>query len=482
MKKWLLGLVAGLFSLCAGAQEYPELGAKLEEYFTALSGESAAVQNAECDFLIESCKDSLVRQFVTLKIYDHYLRSKIMGDDAVAVHVAQKWLLSGAVKMHSEEDLMNADIYVTFNKSSLIGAQAPLLTLKDPSGKAVKVPAAGKYSVLYFYSTDCPTCKAESAALEELAVSGTYPVSIFAVNVGDDAAAWKAYRPQLLGVRHVWDPEMKSDWQMKYGVLKTPWMLLVSPSGEILGRGLDTPSLKMLLAREFSTGAYQYGEKAQMARYEQLFAAYGDTLKPAHVLDVADYMAARTIGEGNMDAFKQVEGDLLYYLSNQRTEAYRDAVIPFVNRYIRMPDVWTTEEDRLQVVSLGDFMAELAARTPVGSEVPDLTVPGTLRRHKCLFVRDGKTGRYALRKLKGHPGYVVFYSAGCTSCKETLEAVDRLVKENARARVLLVDMDALMSDEPELATTLLNTFDLTVMPYVIELDKKGVIRHRYVKL
>ena len=109
MKKLLLSLSALLVSLGALAQQpYPELGAKLDQYFIALAGEPAAVQNEECDFLIETCQDSLVRQYTALKIYDHYLKSKIMGDDAVAVHVARKWFLSGDVKMKTDEDLLNA--------------------------------------------------------------------------------------------------------------------------------------------------------------------------------------------------------------------------------------------------------------------------------------------------------------------------------------------------------------------------------------
>lgn len=483
MRKWLLCLLAGLVSAWAvQAQDYPELGAKLEEYFTALAGENAAVQSAECDFLIESCRDSLVRQYVTLKIYEHYLGSKIMGDDAVAVHVADKWLLSGAVPMHSETDLMNARIYAEFNRNSLIGQQAPAIRLKDSGGGTVKLPVPGTYSVLYFYDTACATCKVESARLSELALSAEYPVNVYAIYVGEDASSWKTTQATFLGVHHLWDPGMEGDWQQQYGVLKTPWMLLVSPSGTILGRGLDTPSLKMLLAREFSATAYEYGTEAQMEGYAQMFAAYGDTLHTGHILDVADYLAARTIGEGDEAAFKQVEGNLLYFLSQQRGEVYKDAIGPFVDQYIHMPDIWSSQEDQEQVVSLGFFLKEMTARTPVGTPVPDLTVPGTLRRHRCLFVKDPRTGEFALRGLKGRPAYVVFYSAGCTLCQETLEAVDSLVTANRRVRVLLVNVDALMKDQPEKARELLDTFDLTAMPFILELDRKGVIRHRYVQL
>lgn len=462
MKKFILAICAGIIALGARAQEYPELGAKLEQYFAALAGEPAAVQNNECDFLIESCRDSLVRQYVALKIYDHYLRSKIMGDDAVAVHVAQKWFLSGKVKMHSEDDLRNADIYATFNRSSLIGQQAPAATLKDRSGATVSVPVKGEYTVLYFYAPDCSTCKATSAQLKKLVDSGEYAFRLVDVNVNN--------------------PGPDEDWQMNYGVLKTPWMFLIGPSGKILGRGLDVPSLKMLLGREYSTGTYVYGSDIQMERYSQMFDAYGDTLKVSDVLDVADYMAARTFGEGDIDSFKQVEGDLLYFLAGRREEVYKDAIIPFADKYLDVPDVWTEPSDTANVISLGHFLADITSRTPVGSRVPDLKVPGVLRRKPCLFAKDGKEGEFALRKLRGKPAYVVFYTGGCNACKETLDDVAALIVSKPKARVLLVDMDELMSSNPDLAETLLETFDLTAMPFILELDKKGNITHRYVDL
>lgn len=463
MKKLFALVVALLTGLGAFAQEpYQELGAKLDEYFTALAGESVSVQSAECDFLIESCKDSLVRQYVTLKIYSHYLNSRILGDDAVAVHIADKWLLSGLVPTHTPDELAGAEVYATFNRSSLIGCKAPSVSVVDDSGAGVNVPVAGEYTVLYFYAPGCSTCKAQTAALKELVDSGEFPFSLVSVNVQEQ-------------------PE-DSSWQLDYGVLKTPWMFLINPSGEILGRGLDVPALRMLLGREFATGSYEYGSPSQMERYDQMFAAYGDTLSKAHVMDVAGYLAARTFGEGDIDAFKQVEGDLLYYMAARRDEALKDAVIPFTAKYLEIPDVWTTSSDTLQVLSLGKFLCELTSRTPVGSTVPPIDVYGTLRRKPCLFARGSKTGTFNLAKLRGKPAYAVFYTGGCSSCQETLEQVTAMVTAKPQVRVLLVDMDALMSEYPDTANLLLETFDLTVMPYIIELDRKGVIMHRYVDL
>lgn len=484
MKKWIAAALLCVVSWSLLAQEpYPELGSKLEEYFTALAGENAAVQSAECDYLIESCQDSLVRQYVAIKIYDHYLRSHIMGDDAVAVHIADKWFLSGAIAMKTEEDLLNARIYAEFNRSSLIGADAPVLTLFAPDGSTVDVPAAGGYSVLYFYDTACSTCKLETARLKRMVEEAEYPLDIFAVYTGQDADAWKTWRENFEGVTHLWDPSISSDWQRQYGILKTPGLFLISPAGKILGRGLDTPALKILLNQQYSKGQYLYGESGQMERYRQLFSAYGDTLKVSHILEVADYLAARTFGEGDQDSFKQIAGDFLYYLSSRKEEVYKDACKPFVERYIKgLPEVWSTEEDKAQVVSLGEMLVDLTSRTPVGSVVPDITVHGTLRRKPCLFRKGSKEGVFSLPKLKGNPTYILFYTGDCPYCRETMEAVDALVKSNRRTQVLVVDMDALFTDYPEEARLMLDTFDLSGMPFVLQLDRKGVVQHRYVKL
>jgi thiol-disulfide isomerase/thioredoxin len=482
MRKWLLTAFACLLTLSLRAQSYEELGAKLEEYFTVLAGESAAVQNAECDFLISACQDSLVRQYVALKVYDHYLQSKIMGDEAVAVHVAEKWFLSGEIPMHSDGDLLNAQVFVMFNKNSLIGMQAPVITLKDSTGRAVQIPAAEGYSVLYFYDTSCSTCKVETPRLRRFMEESDYPLTVYAINVGDLADAWEQYRGNLPGAVHLWDPEHESDWQLQYGVLQTPKMFLLAPGGEILGRGLDVPALKMLLSKELSTDRYVYGEPAQMERYKQLFAAYGDTLTTAHIQDVADYLAARTFGEGNVSAFKQTMGDLLYYLSSQRSEAYREAIGPIVEKYIRLGEVWNTPEDKAQILSLADLLLDFSNRSPVGSLVPDVQVPGVLRRKGCLFVRASRPGTYSLRKLKGNPAYVVFYSPDCSTCKETLAAVDALVKGNRKVRVLLVDMDSLYENDMDKAVELLDSFDLSALPFVLELAPDGTVLRRYVQL
>ena len=40
-------------------------------------------------------------------------------------------------------------------------------------------------------------------------------------------------------------------------------------------------------------------------------------------------------------------------------------------------------------------------------------------------------------------------------------------------------MDALLTDYPEEGSLLLDTFDLSALPQIIELDRNGVVKQRY---
>lgn len=489
MKRILSLFAALLIAGAAWAQQvdtsrFDALGAKLEEYFTALQGESVDVQNEEVDFIISSCTDPGVKQWVATYVYDHYLNSKIMGEEAVAVHVAKEWFLNGKIPMANDIDLMNARIFVQFNENSLVGMAAPRITLLDTRGASVTIPEKGKYGLLYFYDTSCSSCKMESALLKNYLSSNTFPLEFYAIYTGSDEGAWKRYRESDLnvdGAIHLWDPQFESDFQMQYGVLQTPQMVLVGKDGRILGRKLDTPALGMLISREKGGNEYSYGDQAQMAFFSELFAQYADGPKAENVEEVASYIAERTLGEGDMEQYKQMEGDLLYYLYSHGNAEFKEGTVAFVDKYILGTEgIWTEASDTLNVISLAEMMKSLLSRTPVGTSVPDITVPGVLRRRPCLFRKGTKEGEYKLSIVS--PAYVVFYSESCSACQETLEAVDNLIASNRKAKVLLVNMDKILESDPALGARLLDTFDLSGMPFIIKLGKGGKIEQKYLKL
>ncbi len=510
---------------CAGQIDSTRLAAldeRLEEYFRTLEPERIEVKNKECDLLIDSASDSLLRRHIALKIYDHYLESPVMGDEAVAIHLTDTWFATGLIDMGGDEVLLNAKVYADFNRQSLLGMQAPLAEMETPEGQTIEIGGhASRYRVLFFYDTECSKCKLETILLRSKLNTKNWPIDVYAVYTGVDPDAWKEWRDSKFNVRatrtkvvHLWDPEVASDYQMKYGVIQTPRMFLIDRSGTIIGRGMDTRALEQLLDIVLSSADYEYGGPASISLMDKLFATYGETpdsLSQVHadlsqnssdrslslpkrrhgrldrslslpkrpsaenVLDVAKTLEFRTLSKGDTTFFKHLEGDLLYWLTSQRKEALKEGIIPFLNEYIlSRPEIWNTPDDTLKVVGLARMMKDLLSRTPVGSDLPkakDFTSIPLRSDSNISSLRDW-TKKWNRLRRKG--GYIVFHTEGCPVCKAELSAADSL-----GLRTLDVNVDEIMVTNPALAKSLLDTFDLSSMPLILQVSRNGIILRRY---
>ena len=449
----------------------------LARYVETLEGEDVAVKMEECDLLIEAATDSLVRERIARKLYDHYRHSPVMGDEAVAIHLTDKWFATGRVSMSSDVELMDAKVFAAFNRQSLIGMPAPGMELEDTLGRPAALSpgrTGGRMAVLYFYDTGCVKCRAETIVLRGVLEDGDYPVDFYAVYTGSDPEAWREWRTGKWNINapstrfhHFWDPDLSSDFQRKYGVLSTPKVFLVAADGTILGRNLDPPALVQLLRHFLSDPVYVYGGAETAALFDRLFADVADGEDgsagrlSAEVLSVASLLEERTLPRGDTLSYKHLEGDLLYYLLNRREEGFKLAGPSFLDRYIlSRPRIWRTRADTLQVITLARMMDDLWSRTPVGSRLPKFPLPGWNR-------------------LRRRGGWLVFHTPGCGNCAEVLATLDSLSALSPRKVLLTVDMDALLADDPDLAARLFDTFDLSVMPYVTQIGRRGKVTRKY---
>lgn len=450
-----------------------ELDSRLEMYFSALEAEPAEVKIEECDALIGSATDSLLRQRIALKMYSHYFNSPLMGDETVAIHLTDKWFSPGKIRMGNETDLLEAKLFAMFNRQSLIGMAAPEVTLVDPSGAHVTIPftesgaeGPARFQLLYFYDTDCAKCKIESPMLRSLLDDKDYPVDVFAVYVGREEDKWTFWRESTFRVKapsanviHLWDPDDSSEFQMRYGVTSTPKMFLVDPSGVIIGRNLDTDSLEKLMDARLAALRYDYGGEEAFALLDKLFSTYGVKVSPEDVMEVASMLESRTLARGDTVSFKHLEGDLLYYLAAKRGEGYKEGTSLFIKDYIlSRPEVWRTPEDSLRVVGMASMLESMISKAPVGSVIPKTSIKGW-------------------NKLRRKGGFFLFTTPGCPVC-----ATETAAAEYMRLAYLKVDMSALERESPELARELLDFFDLSSLPHIIQTGRKGVIKRRYLSL
>ena len=486
MKRLLLiaALLVSTFCFAQNADSLARaaLGERLKEYYKAIERESLDVQARECDFLIGSVSDSLVRQFVALDIYHHYADSPLMGAENVAVYVYDKWFDTGKVKMKSEADRITAKVYAEFNRQSLIGKKAPAILLESLDGTQVDIfgpeDSSKKYRIMYFYDTDCSKCKLETILLKNLLSVKDYPVDLYAIYVGSDRDAWIKYINESLVVptaRHFWDPSFESDFQRKYGVLQTPRMLLIGPDGVIIGRGLDARALETLLDAKFAEKKLEYGGPESEALFDGIFAASQGRPSVGEVKGIADYIHDRTIGRGDTLMFRQMAGDYLYYLASRSGEGYKEGLKYHIEKNLSgQPSVWRSADDSLKVVGFSQIMLDLLSKAVPGSKISSVKVPGelyTLNKQKAVKVRLDKVGK----KLNT----IIFYTEGCNVCAaEKKAALEAITDKNSA--VLMVNMDKIFAENPSLASLLLESFDLSSLPFIIQTDSSGTILRRYI--
>lgn len=457
------------------------LSDKLDEYFDAIKALDVDAQKEEVDFLIGTATDSLVRQFVAVKVYDHYLGSPVMGAEAVAIHVLDKWFFDGSVKMYDDVDLLHARIFADFNRQSLIGEKAPqlsLLTYDDEPASLYSAPSE-KYSVLYFYDTGCAKCKLENIRLTEAFKEKSYPIEFYAVYAGDNKDQWKKYQNNKfnfegISVTHLWDPEIDSDFQRKYGVLQTPRMFLISPDGTIVGRGLDTAALVQLLDAALTEVKLEYGDNESSELFDKLL---GPVPTRREIADVAKMLQELTLDKGDRLMYRQLIGDYLYYLAPKTGEEFKEGLYEFIPRYILgREDIWSSEDDRMKVVGFAEIMNDLLSKAAPRTTIADLKVDG-------IYIRNGKekTCRKNLRKLRGLVNIVIFHTEGCHICEAEI-AQARELAETPKLNVFLVNVDKTISENPSLSTRLFDSFDLSSLPFILMTDRKGHIMARYITL
>lgn len=466
------------------------LSDKLEEYFAAIEREGVQVQQQECDFLIDSAADSLVRQFIALKAYDHYLNSPVMGSEAVAVYIVDTWFIPGKVRMKNDVDLLNARVFADFNRQSLVGMQAPQLTLHSLAGEEVSLflkddairGQRDRFSILYFYDTDCSKCKIETILLRNILEDNDFPVNLIAVYAGDDRASWEEYASRQLSIEsdevmtvHLWDPELDSDFQRKYGVLQTPRIFLIRPDGTIMGRGLDVEALYLMLRNVFADVQLTYGSDESVQLFDGILASDNAPVSADRVKELAGYISSSTLPKGDTLMFRQLSGDLLYYLATRSGEGVKEGLKHLIETNIYgQPEVWDSADDSLKVIGFADIMDDLLSKAEIGTPVPGFKVPA-----QKITCRGPRNGTFRLNRLKGSENIIVFFTEGCELCAAEKNAIRQIASDNRKVVALFVNVDEILASAPSLADELFDSFDLSSLPYIILTDRKGLVVRRY---
>ena len=493
VRRFLAGLVLLLalpFSPAAFAQDSLDthlsdvLLAKLDEYVPAIQALPLAQQDEEVDFLISSCKDKSLRERVAEELFHRFHDSKIMGSENVAVHIYDRWFADGTLSFSEAGTELAARIFAEFNRASLIGAKAGSIVLEDAEDREFKLEpgSSGRPCVLFFYDVDCPKCRIESIMLRNILENADYPVDVYLICLALDKDAWTGYVESNfdmdLNRTAIWNlraSRSNPDCLNKYGIMQTPRMFLVDAEGTVVGRQLSSTVLDRMLSAMFKVPELEYGSDESANLYDNIFSSF-DGVGASDVMAVADHIGKRTLVElKDTTLFRQMTGDLLYYLTNRKEEGFRMARGEFARKDILdRPDIWKTADDSLKVVSLALLLESVSLKTPLGETVPDLCLPGVLH-DRWDAVRLHREREWRLRRLKADEVIVIFHLEGCGDFRAEIEAVPDYIATHRKSKILLVDLQKATEADPSLP----DSFDLSSTPFLVSFDRKGRVLRKY---
>lgn len=174
----------------------PVLANKMTYYITKLTVQSPDSINKEADMLAERARPNKeVYKYVVHTITSKYEDSKVMGMEAVLVHMGQKYYCNGQAWWLNEKKLEEFCDRVDHMAPLLIGNPAVDLILADTAGNWKRLyDVNARFTVLFFWDPGCGHCKKVLPKLKEFYdIYKTKGVEVFAVCTELENEEWIKY-------------------------------------------------------------------------------------------------------------------------------------------------------------------------------------------------------------------------------------------------------------------------------------------------
>ena len=234
---------------------------KMERYLEKLTVQHPDSISISADILVEKSRaNDEVFKYVVNYITSTYERSKIMGMDAVFVHMVEKYYITNQCTWVDSTNLVNLTKKAQKIAPNLIGIKAS--EFQDDYGRPFMKDTLGiihtldeinaDYTVLVFFGPTCGHCKKEMPKIkntvDSLIIIG-FNIETFAVATEFDKEEWKKFINEqgtgswinVADINH--DPEgnpvASSDWRDKYDIYSTPVVYLLDKEKMILAKRIN---------------------------------------------------------------------------------------------------------------------------------------------------------------------------------------------------------------------------------------------------
>lgn len=229
----------------------PVFEPRIDKFINVFSMRQPDSVSASCQRVIDrSLQNEEVFKFTLTKLFNKYAKFKYMGDETVVYQLAMKYYIPKTAKW--VDSAQYAKIYdrVAKMQYNLMGMKGKELIMKDSAGNYHSLHSLNSlYTILVFWDETCGTCRKSMKEIKDFYdKTPRDSVDVYAVNIGRDLPAWKAYIVENnLNFINVVDPKDFNNFRINYDIFSYPVIYILDKDKKIIARKIPAASMEDLI-------------------------------------------------------------------------------------------------------------------------------------------------------------------------------------------------------------------------------------------
>lgn len=192
-------------------------------------------------------------RFYLSYFYNDIVKKRIVGMDAVVVHMVDNYYSKGKAPWLDEENLAKITDNANRLRNTLIGKTAPNIQLFQEDGTPWELyKDSSDYIVMVFWAPECGHCTKSMPKYlefnEKFKDKGVKMVSICTKTGSKYKNCWEGIKEKNMeGLLNLGDQYLKSKYKTKFDVRQTPKLYILDKNKEILLKDIPAESLESLM-------------------------------------------------------------------------------------------------------------------------------------------------------------------------------------------------------------------------------------------